>query len=335
MITRKEFVKRFGLLSLLPLVSLQSCNDKKEESQTKDPNDESIKPIVISTWDSGVRANVPAWEIIANDGWSLDAVEKGVMLTEAEINCCVGLGGRPDRDGFVTLDACIMDDKNRCGSVAMLQHIKHPISVARKIMETTPHVMLVGEGAYKFAIESGFKDEWSGLDPESKKEYEEWLKTSEYKPRINVESSKTNHDTIGMLALDKNGRLSGSCTTSGMAYKLHGRVGDSPIIGAGLFVDNEVGAACATGTGEEVIRVGGSHLIVEHMRMGATPQQACEEAVKRIIKKSPNDLKEIQVAFIAIDKHGNFGTYAIQTGFEAAITTSKGSQLLRAQSHFS
>lgn len=335
MITRKEFVKRFGMLSMLPLVSLNGCDDKENKSEKIQNNNSAVNPIVISTWDAGMRANVPAWEIIKNNGWALDAVETGVMTTEAEINCCVGLAGRPDRDGYVTLDACIMDDKNRCGSVAMLQHIKHPISVARKVMENTPHVMLVGDGAYKFAIENGFKDEWTGLYPESKKEYEEWLKTNEYKPRINVESSKHNHDTIGMLALDKSGRLSGSCTTSGMAYKLHGRVGDSPIIGAGLFVDNEVGAACATGTGEEVIRIGGSHLVVEKIRMGATPQEACEEAINRIIKKSPSNIKEHQVAFIAIDKYGNYGTYCIQTGFEAAITNEKGSQLLKAKSHFS
>jgi N4-(beta-N-acetylglucosaminyl)-L-asparaginase len=335
MLTRKEFIRRMSLLGLLPLASLQSCDRKEKKLVTEKNENNTINPIVISTWDAGMRANIPAWEIIKNNGWSLDAVEKGVMVTEAEINCCVGLGGRPDRDGFVTLDACIMDDKHRCGSVAMLQHIKHPISVARKVMETTPHVMLVGEGAYKFAIENGFIDEWTGLNPESKKEYEKWLKSNEYKPRINVESSKNNHDTIGMLALDKKGRLSGSCTTSGMAFKMHGRVGDSPIIGAGLFVDNEIGAACATGTGEEVIRVGGSHLVVERMRIGATPQEACEEAINRIIKKSPHNIEEHQVAFIAIDKFGHYGTYCIQPGFEAAIHTEQGSHLLKAKSYFS
>src|SRR5699024_6667253 len=184
----------------------------------------------------------------------------------------VGYGGRPDRDGKVTLDACIMDENANIGSVAALEHIKHPISVARAVMEKTPHVMLVGEGALEFALANGFKKE-NLLTEKSKKEWEEWLKTSEYKPVVNIE----NHDTIGMLALDASGNLSGACTTSGMAYKMHGRVGDSPIIGAGLFVDNEVGAATSTGDGEEVIRTVGSHLVVELMRQGNSPQEACEE----------------------------------------------------------
>lgn len=245
----------------------------------------------------------------------MDAVEKGVMNSENDFkNQSVGLGGIPDRDGHVTLDACIMDEKGNCGSVCFLDHIKHPISVARLVMEKTPHVILVGEGAQKFAVDNGFVLEKFDRTPESDLAWKEWLKKSEYTPISNFE----NHDTIGMLAIDKAGNLSGSCTTSGLGYKMHGRVGDSPIIGAGLFVDNEVGAACATGTGEEVIRICGSHTVVEMMRAGHTPEEACKIAVERIAK-SPKNIKEMQIGFLALNKHGEFGSYALQKGFNYAV----------------
>ncbi|HYC28842.1 MAG TPA: N(4)-(beta-N-acetylglucosaminyl)-L-asparaginase, partial [Chitinophagaceae bacterium] len=233
------------------------------------------KPIVISTWDAGLAANQGAWKVLGSGGRALDAVEQGVMVTEASQNCCVGLGANPDRDGFVTLDACIMDEFFNCGSVAFLERIKHPVSVARRVMEKTPHVMLVGSGAQQFAIAEGFPLEEQKLSPDAKKAYENWLKKSEYKPVINIENKghgpfapsqlengEWNHDTIGMVAMDTNGNLSGSCTTSGMGFKMRGRLGDSPIIGAGLYVDNEVGACTATGQGEDVIRVAGSHTVV-------------------------------------------------------------------------
>lgn len=204
----------------------------------------------------------------------MDAVEKGVRLVENDPNeRSVGYGGRPDRDGRVTLDACIMDENYNIGSVACLENIKNPISVARAVMEKTPHVMLVGDGALQFAVSQGFKKE-NILTAESEKEWKEWLKDSKYQPIVNIE----NHDTIGMIALDAQGNLSGACTTSGMAFKMHGRVGDSPIIGAGLFVDNEVGAATATGHGEEVIRTVGTHLVVELMRQGRNPQQSVQRS---------------------------------------------------------
>lgn len=273
------------------------------------------KPIVISTWKHGIDANVDAWKILSTGGKALDAVEKGVMNTESDLgNRSVGLGGLPDRDGHVTLDACIMDDKGNCGSVCFLEHIKHPISVARMVMEKTPHVMLAGEGALKFALDNGFTKEKFDRTPEADKAWKEWLKKSEYKPVINFE----NHDTIGMIALDAAGNLSGSCTTSGLAYKMHGRVGDSPIIGAGLFVDNEVGAAAATGTGEEVIRIAGSHTVVEMMREGHSPEEACRIAVERI-SKSPKNVREMQIGFLAINKHGEFGAFALQKGFNYAV----------------
>lgn len=287
------------------------------------------KPIVLSTWNFGLQANEAAWKILKNNGRALDAVEAGVKIPEGDPKeRSVGYGGRPDRDGRVTLDACIMDEYANIGSVACLEHIKHPISVARAIMEKTPHVMLVGEGALQFALSQGFKKE-NLLVEESEKEWKEWLKTSQYKPIVNIE----NHDTIGMIALDAHGNLSGACTTSGMAYKMHGRLGDSPIIGAGLYVDNEIGAATATGHGEEVIRIAGCHLVVELMRHGRTPQQACEEAVQRIIKLTKlrnKNLKDIQVGFIALNKKGQSGSYCVQGGFNYAVHDGSGNRLIDA-----
>lgn len=276
-------------------------------------------PVVISTWNHGIAANTAAWEVLSKGGKVIDAVEKGVMITEADLsNRSVGIGGMPDRDGHVTLDACIMDHESRCGSVAFLEGIAHPISVARAIMDKTQHVMLVGAGAKKYALAQGFKTIKTPI-PAVKAEWKKWRKENkdEYKrPEINHE----NHDTIGLLAMDANGNLSGACTTSGWAYKMHGRVGDSPIIGAGLFVDNEVGAACATGLGEAIIRIAGSHTVVELMRHGYSAQQACEEAVKRIISKH-KDLTNLQCCFLALDKQGNVGSYSVYNGFNYALKT--------------
>jgi N4-(beta-N-acetylglucosaminyl)-L-asparaginase len=295
-------------------------------SNRKEKTIKVIKPVVVSTWNFGLKANEAAWEILNQGGRALDAVEAGVRVPEAdETERSVGYGGRPDRDGRVTLDACIMDDFANIGSVAALEHIKHPISVARAVMEKTPHVMLVGDGALQFALEQGFPKE-NLLVPDSEREWNEWLKKSEYKPVVNIE----NHDTIGMIAIDKQGNLSGACTTSGMAFKMHGRVGDSPIIGAGLYVDNEVGAATATGHGEEVIRIAGSSLVVELMRQGKSPEEACKEAVHRVIKlmeRRKKNLKDIQVGFIALNKQGEVGSYCVQSGFSYAVYTQDGNVL--------
>jgi len=307
------------------------------------------KPVVISTWDAGIAANKAAWEVLSKKGKAIDAVEKGVMVTENSQNCCVGLGANPDRDGFVTLDASIMDDKFNCGSVAFLERIKHPISVARRVMEKTPHVMLVGVGAQQFAIAEGFPLEDQKLSENAKKAYQDWLKRSEYKPpAINVENKQGhgpfapvkldtgewNHDTIGMVAMDAMGNLSGSCTTSGAGFKMRGRVGDSPIIGAGLFVDNEVGACTATGQGEDVIRVAGSHSVVELMRQGLSPEAACKKIVERIVKIKGNKVKEIQVAFLAVNKKGQVGAFAIHPGFEYALRNSTEEKLVKSKSWF-
>lgn len=228
-------------------------------------------------------------------------------------NTSVGYGGFPDQDGIVSLDACIMDEKGNYGSVVFLQNIVHAISVARKVMEETPHVLLAGRGAEEFAVSKGFKRD-NLLTETSQKAWEEWKIKSEYKPIINIE----NHDTIGMLVIDKNGNLSGGCTTSGMAFKMHGRVGDSPIIGSGLFVDNEVGAATATGVGEEVLKTVGSFLIVELMRQGKSPQEACEKAIERIMHKQ-KDRRDFQVGYIAVNKKGEVGSFSIHEGFNYQI----------------
>jgi N4-(beta-N-acetylglucosaminyl)-L-asparaginase len=290
-----------------------------------------VKPIVLSTWNFGIQANKEAWTILGSGGSALDAIEKGVRLVETDPNeRSVGLGGRPDRDGIVTLDACIMDHHANIGSVACLEHIVNPISVARAVMEKTPHVMLVGEGALQFALSQGF-EKTNLLTPESEAEWKTWLKKSEYKPVINIE----NHDTIGMIGMDLAGNLSGACTTSGMAWKMHGRVGDSPIIGAGLYVDNEVGAATATGHGEEVIRVVGSFRVVENMRHGMSPQKACAEAVKQIhklfIRRGAN-LKDTQIGFIAVNRKGEYGGFALRKGFSYAVQTADMAKLVEADS---
>ncbi len=304
------------------------------------------KPIVVSTWDAGLNANIAAWKILSTGGAALDAVEQGVMVTENEINCCVGLGANPDRDGHVTLDASIMDHQFNCGSVAFLERIKHPISVARKVMEKTPHVMLVGAGAQQFALSEGFSLEKDELSNDAKNAYDNWLKKSTYKPIYNVErqseipkndaafnaphklsNGEWNHDTIGMIALDANGNLSGSCTTSGAGFKMRGRLGDSPIIGAGLYVDNEVGAVVATGQGEDVIRVAGSSAVVEFMRQGKSPKEACRLVIERIRRIKKEKAKDIQVCFIAINNKGEFGAFALHNGFNYAVHTEKGNEL--------
>lgn len=292
-------------------------------------------PIVISTWAPNVKANAAAWQVLQAGGSALDAVHTGVQVPEADPDDqSVGYGGLPDRDGKVTLDACIMDHKGNIGAVMCLEHIMHPISVARLVMEKTPHVQLVGEGALRFALENGFKKE-NLLTPKSEAAWKEWLKTSKYSPMTTVENLleriKDNHDTIGMLALDAAGNISGACTTSGMAFKMAGRVGDSPIIGAGLYVDNEVGAATATGVGEEVVRICGSHAVVEYMRHGYSPAEACKEAVRRLVKMRGEAVaRKLQVGFIALNKKGEFGCYGLTAQFSMAVRSSAGEQVINA-----
>lgn len=329
MSTRRKFLKLSALAT-----TLLAVKPAKAAHVLVNTGKKQVKPIVISTWRFGVTANVAAWEVLTKNGRALDAVEAGVKIPEADpLERSVGLGGRPDRDGRVTLDACIMDENMNIGSVACLEHIVHPISVARAVMEKTPHVMLTGEGALQFALAQGFKKE-NLLTAESEAEWKDWLKTSAYEPKANIE----NHDTIGMVALDMDGNFSGACTTSGMAFKMHGRVGDSPIIGAGLYVDNEVGAVTATGQGEEVIRIAGSHTVIELMRQGLAPELACKKAVERIVnsaKRRNKSLAELQVGFIAINKYGQHGAFCLQKGFNYAVYSPEiNNQLFDAKSLF-
>jgi N4-(beta-N-acetylglucosaminyl)-L-asparaginase len=310
---RRNFIKNASLTGVGLAVgsTIASCVEKSSEEKgiTSTTKKESL-PIVIATWNVQ-SATDAAWQVLNNGGNALDAVEQGCKIEEAnEKNQTVGKGGRPDRDGNVTLDACIMNSEGNCGSVVYLQNITHAITVARKVMENTPHVILAGKGAEQFAVSIGLKRE-NLLTETSKKAWEAWKIKNDYKPIINIE----NHDTIGILAMDKNGDISGACTTSGLAYKMGGRVGDSPIIGSGLFVDNQIGAAVATGLGEEVIKTVGSFLIVELMRQGKTPQEACEEAISRIVNKPNSNYKNFQVGYIAMNKQGVTGRYSIHKNF--------------------
>lgn len=322
---RRKFIKQSLVSSALFLPGVSAFSKTLAKELQKEE-----KPLILSTWNHGLPANKAAWDKLKETGSILDAVEAGVRDTELDMeNLSVGLQGLPDREGITTLDASIMTGDGACGSVAFVRQIKHPITLARAVMEKTPHVMLAGEGARQFAIAQGFPLEKEELSPKAKVEYDKWKVTSQYKPIINIE----NHDTIGMIGIDSSGKLAGSCTTSGLAYKMHGRVGDSPIIGAGLYVDDEVGAATGTGLGETIIRICGSFLIVELMRQGRTPQEACEEAVKRLVTKSKN-IQDIQAGFLAINKYGETGAYAVHPGFNFARATSSENILIDSKSHF-
>lgn len=322
---RRGFIK-LGLAGTAGLVAGCVSRQEGEEGATgAAPVSGAAGPLVLSTWDHGLPANDRAWAVLQGGGSVLDAVEQGVAVVESDFsNRSVGLGGTPDRDGKVTLDACIQDHTGRAGAVAFVQRFEHPISIARAIMERTPHVMLVGAGAERWAMENGFVPRDVEI-PEVREAWLEWLKKGSYKPVANIE----NHDTIGMVAMDGEGRLAGSCTTSGMGYKIHGRVGDSPIIGAGLFVDGDAGAACATGVGELVIRTAGSHTVVELMRQGMDPTNACKEAVRRILKQGP-DNRGLQVGFLALRADGAHGAWSVYKGFTFALRTREKAVLVQA-----
>ncbi len=323
MLNRRKFIRNISLLAgAVPFV--------KPINLSRFAKTQSEKPIVLSTWDFGIPANEEAWKVLSSGGRALDAVEAGVKIPEGDpkVNT-VGYGGLPDRDGHVTLDACIMDENFRCGSVMFLEGIKHPISVARAVMEKTPHIIFAGEGALQFALQNGFEKE-NLLTPESEAAWKEWLKTGVYKPWEKKDwDNKDSHDTIGMIAIDKSGNLSGACTTSGLKFKMHGRVGDSPVIGAALYVDNEYGAAVATGVGEEVIRISGAHTVVELMRNGYSPADACKGAIERIIKINKDKAKELQVGFLALNKFGEYGSYAIQPDFQYAVYSNNEKNILK------
>lgn len=341
MFQRRKFLKASVLGSAALLIQKRSLSKGIEEASRL-----AAQPIVISTWDFGKAANAEAWKLLSNNGGVIDAIEAGVKVPEADPkNHTVGYSGFPDRDGKVTLDSCIMDGNLNCGSVAFLENIMHPVSVAKLVMQTTPHIMLAGEGALQFALANGFKKE-NLLTPESEKAWKDWLKLKNYQPVINIENQKSttpdprklpggpdNHDTIGMLAMDSTGLLGGACSTSGAAWKMRGRVGDSPIIGAGLYVDGEVGAATSSGLGEEVIRTCGSHTVVELMRQGMDPEEACRKAVERIVKRDPERAKNLQVGYLALDKSGRYGAYAIHKGFTFSVKSATEENVYEAKSY--
>lgn len=296
------------------------------------PASASAPAVMVSTWDFGAAANAAGIAARANGGSALDMVEAGGRVAEAdESNSSVGYGGLPDRDGRVTLDACVMTWAGDIGAVCALEDVIHAVSVARRVMERTPHTMLVGEGARTFALAQGFEAQ-TLLTPRAEAAWREWLKTANYAPRPNSENADwrtmpggpNNHDTIGLLAIGADQRMAGACTTSGMAFKMRGRVGDSPIIGAGLFVDDEVGGATATGVGEDVVRVAGAHSVVEAMRHGLDPTAACRSVIERLARLRGTKVAGSQVALLALDKQGRAGAFALQPGFTFAVTDAAG-----------
>ena len=291
------------------LIGVGAASIVKEQAYANKKNNSILKaPISICTWDFK-EANFQAGMALESGKDALSSAIIGANVEEENPkNSTVGYGGAPNREGVVTLDAAVMDHHGNCGSVLGVEKVVNVSSLARDVMEKTPHVILSGKGAQNFALRNGYKLK-SLLTDDSKKKWVDWKKKSVYSPKTNVD----NHDTIGILCLDKKGNISGACSTSGLAYKMDGRIGDSPIIGSGLYIDNNVGGAVATGMGEEIIKIVGSFLVVELMRNGKTPKQACDEAILRIYRKNKNP--KFQVAFLALDKHGNLGSSCLQEGF--------------------
>ena len=311
---RRKFIQNTSLGSagilLTGITAACETHSNKNQNESNQMIASTTKePVAICTW-AFTKANEEAGKALDKGLLALDAAIAGVAVEESNLkNTTVGKGGAPDREGNVTLDACVMNSDGDCGAVVYVATITHVAALAKKVMEETPHVMLAGDGAEEFGYRMGFEKE-NLLTEESRLAWEEWKKSPEYKPIINIE----NHDTIGMLTMDKHGDIAGACTTSGLSYKMKGRIGDSPIIGSGLFIDNEIGGAVATGMGEEVMKTVGSFLIVELMRNGMTPQEACEEAVRRIVTKN-DKYKDFQIAYIAMNKKGETGSYCIHEGF--------------------
>lgn len=324
MASRRNFIRNASVAAVSAWLAT-----RWNKLQAMDPANETSASghIVLSTWPAGIAANAKALQVLEDNGRPVDAVQEGVMVTESDrTSTSVGLSGFPDRDGHVTLDACIMDEAGNAGSVTFLEGIEHPVSVARLVMDRTPHVMLSGEGAQQFALANGFVLR-KGMSEHARAAWEKWKAETGYKPVID----KDNHDTIGMIARTAEGKFAGACTTSGTAFKMHGRVGDSPIIGAGLYVDPLIGAATATGLGEAILKICGAHAIVEMMRQGLTPQQACVEAVKRVTFRQKN-LDNVQVAFLAINRNGDIGAFSLQKGFQYALGKDGRNELLDAPS---
>jgi N4-(beta-N-acetylglucosaminyl)-L-asparaginase len=337
-ITRRRFLTHTSV-GVAAGATLQATRAAEPGSAKPAPTkiDGGTKPLVVSTWGFGRPANDVALKVLLEGGAVLDAVERGIRLVEASGNSSVGLSGIPNAAGVVQLDACIMSGPgHQAGSVAALEGIRHPITAARRVMEKTSHVMLVGEGARMFALEQGLES----VELNSAERYEAWRKkrataivNQDQAPAGGAgrpgPKSKGNHDTIALLVLGANGDIAGGCSTSGWQGKLPGRVGDSPLIGGGLYVDNEVGAAGATGLGENVLRYCGSFMVVELMRQGLTPEEACLETIRRIARKDPKGLN-LSINFVALDKHGRAGAAGSSKGFPYAVASRDLSRVLTA-----
>jgi N4-(beta-N-acetylglucosaminyl)-L-asparaginase len=320
--SRRTFLAQGAIASMAALSQSDSIAQSSTGIQIS-PADRHSSPdraLVVSTWPFGKASNERALEVFKAGGSALDAVEKGINVAEEDLsNASVGAGGIPNSAGVVQLDACIMDGPtHKAGSVAALEGIANAISVARRVMEKTRHVMLVGAGARGFALEQGFPDR-DLLTPEQKKRWEEWKRK---------QPAPKGHDTISLLALASDGTIAGGCSTSGLAYKMPGRVGDSPIIGSGLYVDNDVGAAGATGIGENIMRFCGSFMVVELMRSGMHPVEACVETIHRIMRKHPPGM-DLSINFVALNKKGEFGAAGTGQGFQFAAATPTFSKVIR------
>lgn len=317
-ISRRNFVAQSSVT--LAAGALVSASRAADPAPGSEPGE---RPLIVSTWPFGKSANEAALKVLTSGGSNLDAVELGIKVTETEGNSSVGLSGGPNAAGVVQLDACIMSGPgHKAGSVAGVEGIRHPISLARRVMEKTPHVMLVGEGARMFAIEEGLES----IEVSTSEKYDAWKKkraAEKDRKAVDKDRKQNNHDTIALLVLGPDGNIAGGCSTSGWSGKLPGRVGDSPILGGGLYVDNEVGAAGATGLGENVMRYCGTFLVVELMRQGLSPQEACLEALRRIALQDPLGTA-LQVSFVALDKKGRFGSATAGQGFSYAVTTNSG-----------
>jgi isoaspartyl peptidase/L-asparaginase-like protein (Ntn-hydrolase superfamily) len=281
--------------------------------------------VVIATWPFGMTAVKKAAELLDQGRPALDAALAGGQAVEDDPKVhSVGYGGIGNAIGTVQLDACVMDGKTlACGAVAGLENIRHPAAVARRVMEKTPHILLVGEGARHFALKEGFPLETLSTH-ESVAEWEKLKAKQKQQVMLTPHDHlglKEGHDTVAVLARDSSGSLGGVCTTSGLPMKLPGRVGDSPLIGHGLYVDNTAGAAGGTGVGEEIIRIGGSMRIVEAMRHGRSAQEACELAIRRVNSLAAHrGVHPAQVAFLALDPKGGIGAACTErSNFQYAV----------------
>ena len=311
MTTRRKFIKNISAIgATVPLINSLNATANKSKG-----------PVILCSrgevW--GEKVLQPGWDILSGGGKLLDAIEKSANVTELDPDdTSVGYGGLPNEHGIVQLDASIMyGPTHNCGSVAALEGIKTPCSVARLVMERTDHIHIVGKGAQEFARVHGFKIE-NLLTDRARKIWLRWKENLSdrddwFPPSDGNYDMKRTTGTINVLALDSKNDLAGITTTSGLAYKIPGRIGDSPIIGAGLYVDNEVGAAGATGRGEEILRTCGSFYVVEQMRNGKTPQQACEALCKRIIDIN-GGIKNINFndKIVALGKDGSVGCASIK-----------------------